>query len=176
MALVPQKTRPASTNVTRERIGPTRVPTDRSILAMVAPSPANRSTNASNKLVQMVDCVLSGATYSPAAAPTQLTGITTHSLAMWNITTSEAAHAPDFYPGDVWEFLSQDNINGATTDALTNSGLLVLGVYVLGSGPYDLGMLLYNNTAGTLSTPAAYIPTLLVCRYTNLASDPNAIY
>jgi hypothetical protein len=175
MALIPQKTRPASTNVTRERIGPTRVPKDRSILAMCAPNPANKSTNTSNNQVQMVDCILT-ATYSPAAAPTQLTGITTHSLAMWNITASEAGHAPDYFPGDIWEFLSQDNVNGATTDALTNSGLLCLGIYVLGTGPYDLGMLLYNNTAGTLSTPAAYLPTLFVSRFTNLCSDPNPIY
>ncbi len=175
MALIPQKTRPASTNVTRERIGPTRVPKDRSLLAMTAPNPANKSTNTSNNQVQAVDCVLQ-ATYSPAAAPTQLTGMTTHTLNLWNITASEAGHAPDMIQGDNWEFLSQDNPNGSVVDALTNSGLLVLGVYLSGLGPYDLNLLIYNSTAGTLSTPAAYIPTLLLTRFTNLCSDPNPIY
>jgi hypothetical protein len=175
MALIPQKTRPASTNVTRERIGPNRVPKDRSIMAMCAPYPANKSQNTSNNQVQAVDCVMQ-ATYSPAAAPTQLTGMLTHTLNMWNITASEAGRSPDVFPGDMWEFLSQDNVNGASVDALTNSGLLVVGVYVIGSNPYDLGLLLYNNTGGTLSTPASYNPSLLVTRFTNLSTDPNPIY
>jgi hypothetical protein len=175
MALIPQKSRPISTQVIRERIGPNRVPKDRSFLAMTAPYPGNKSTNTSDNQVQAIDQVLCG-TYSPAAAPTQATGITAGAFKLWNITSGEAGHAPDMIPGDVWEFLSQDNIVGTTPDALTNSGLLVLGVYVVGANPYDLALLLYNSTAGTLSTPAGYIPTLLVQRYTNLTTDPNAIY
>jgi hypothetical protein len=174
MALIPQKSRPASTNVTRERIGPNRVTADRSVLAMAAPYPRNKSTNTSNKQAQIIDCVLI-ATYQPAAAPTQLTGMLTHTLNMWNITASESGRAPDILPGDVLEFLSQDDPNQAVVDALTNSGLLVVGVYMLGSNPYDLGLLLYNNTGGTLSTPASYNPTILISRFTNLSTDPNPI-
>ena len=174
MALQPLISRPASTGLTRLRVGPNRVTADRSLPAMCAPYPGDKSTNASNKNVLSVDCSMM-ATYSPAAAPTQLTGITTHALALWNITASEAGRAPDVIPGDIWEFLSKDNVNGSSADPLTNSGLLVLGVYVTGTGPYDLSLLLYNSTAGTLSTPAAYIPLLLVNRFNNLSTDPNPI-
>lgn len=181
MALKAQYTRPISTQVTRLRIGPNRVDKDRSALAMTSPYPGNTSTNAGNANVSMVDQVLTG-TYQPTTAPTQATGITTHSLYLWNITTQETAHAPDIIPGDVLTFLSQDNIPGAgnsgtpAVDALTNSGLLVLGVYVSGSSPYDLNLLLYNSTGGTLSTPASYNPTILIERFRNHSTDPNVIY
>jgi hypothetical protein len=182
MALKPQLTRPLSTLVTRERIGPGRIAitgtVNLSLLAATSPYPGNTSQNTSNKNVSMIDIVLQ-ATYSPAAAPTQVTGILTHTLTLWNITSQESGRAPDMIPGDNWEFLSQDNVPGANNqgtaqvDALTNSGLLVLGVYLSGSSPYDLNLLLYNSTGSTLSTPSGYIPTLLLTRYTNQTSDPT---
>ncbi|GEM_PF-6651320 len=174
MAQIPQYTRPASTNVTRSRVSPTRVAKDRSVLAMTAPAPANRSVNAENKQVAPVDLVLQ-ATYSPSVAPTQLTGITNNSVVSWNITNNCPGRAPDFYPGDMYEFMSQDNVNGASTDALTAAKLYVLGVYVTGANPYDLVMILVNLSGGTASTPVSYIPTLLLNRYDNLSTDPNPI-
>lgn len=175
MALQPQKTRPASTNFTRLRVGPNRIPKDRSLPAMCAPYPADKSTNSSNNNVQAIDNVMQ-ATYSPAAAPAQSATIAANSMGTWTITSGEAGRSPDFLPGDVLEFLSQDNVNAGTVDALTNSGLYILAVYVTGSGPYDLVAIVYNSTAGGLKTPAGYIPTLIWTRYTNLSSDPNAIY
>jgi len=175
MALQPQYTRPISTLVERSRVSPRRVPKDRSVLAMTAPYPVNKSTNAENKQVLPTDLVLQ-ATYSPSVAPTQLTGITNNSVVAWNITSNCPGRAPDYYPGDMYEFMSQDNVNGATTDALTALKLYVLGVYVTGSGPYDLVMVMVNLSGSTQSTPAGYIPTLLLNRYDNLSTDPNAIY
>lgn len=144
------------------------------MLAATAPYPVNKSTNAENNQVLPVDLVLQ-ALYSPSVAPTQLTGLAANSITAWNITANCATHAPDYYPGDMYEFMSQDNVNGAVTDALTAAKLYVIGVYITGTGPYDLVMILWNGSGGVASTPAAYVPTLLLNRYDNLSSDPNPI-
>lgn len=175
MALKPQISRPASTNFTRVRIGPNRVDSDRSYPAMCAPYPANKSTNASNANVLAIDLVMR-ATYAPAAAPTQLTGIATGTIVTWNITAGEAANAPDVLPGDVLRFLPQDNVPGAVRDALQGVGLIVLAAVVTGTGPYNILLVLWNSTGGTVATPAGYIPQLLWERNSNLSSDPNPIY
>ncbi len=171
MALKPVISRAASTGISRLRIAPNRVPTDRSLPAMCAPSPANKSTNVENTYAAPIDNTMV-ATWSPATAPTQLTGITTKTFALWNITSADGA-APDILPGDFLAFLSQDNVNSSTYDALTSLGLLVVGVYVQAGA---IEMLLYNSTGGTLATPVGYIPILLWERFNNLSTDPNAMY
>lgn len=173
MALKPQISRPASTGLTRLRIGPNRVTADRNVMTQTSPYPDDVDTaNTDNANVAMVDLILH-ATYQQAAAPT---GVTVDAGAVVNWTISAACL--DLLPGDLLSLLCGNTVNnagGATVDALQATGLIPLNTIVVGTGPCALKLQLWNPTNASITTPAGYNPQFLLERFDNLNADPNPI-
>jgi hypothetical protein len=159
MALRPPYTSPASTRLTKLRIGPQYIPANlRSLLSASAGPTANKSTNAANAKVVACDIVLT-AYYQPSAAPAQSGTITAGTTGQWTID----AAPPDFQPGDVLQWVSQSSYNNGadTDDALSAAGMAIVGWGVFGG---NLVAFVANASGADAKTPAGYNPQFLLTR------------